>query len=186
MAHCAPAQAVRWLRVTTRLPRMLALAGGVFLTLLSAGWAARPPFLIDQNGVGATTLGRNSASYSTIFGPGERESIGGGLDRIVFVERNVAVVVRAATDRAIAIVTWSSQHTTAARIGPCSRTATLRRAYGPRLVTVASGQGVIALRLGRLTWVADPEGFVGSVMLAEDGVSPLVALELPACGRPSV
>lgn len=169
-----------------RLPRALALAGGVFLTLVSTGGAARSPFVVDQTGVGTATLGRNSASYGSSFGQGERERLGDGLDRIVFASRGVAVIVSAATDRAIAIVTWSSQHTTAARIGPCSRTTTLRRAYGNRLVTVASGKGVVGLRLGRLVFVADSEGFVGSVMLATDDVSPLVALELPACGRPFV
>jgi hypothetical protein len=172
--------------VKKRLPSALALAGCVFLALVATGGAARSPFVLDQSGIGRATLGHDSASYASSFGPGERERLGDGLDRIVFQSRAVAVIVRVATDRAIAIVTWSSQHTTAARIGPCSRTATLRHAYGPRLVTVASGAGVIALRLGRLVFVADPEGFVGSVMLAGDDVSPLLALELAACGHPSV
>ena len=175
---------MHWVR--KRLPLALALAGGSLLLLAATVGAARPPFLVDQNGVGSVLLGRTAASYRTQFGEARRERLAGGLDRLVFEGRDIAIIVRSATDRIVAVVTWSSQHTTAAHIGPCSRLTTLRRAYGNRLVTVATGPSVIALRSGRIVFAADPDGFVSSVMVATGDSSPMLALEAPICGRPSV
>lgn len=156
------------------------------LLLAATVGAARSPFLVDQNGVGSVLLGRTGASYRALFGDARRERLGGGLDRLVFDSRDIAVIVRPATDRVVAIVTWSSQHTTAAHIGPCSRLSTVRRAYGNKLVTVATGPSLVALRVGRVVFTADPDGFVNSVMVATADSSPLLALDAPACGRPSV
>lgn len=186
MAQCRPGCAVplRWVR--KRLPLALALAGSGMLLGAATVGAERPPFQVDQKGVGSVLLGGIGASYSARFGDAHRERLDGGLDRLVFENRDIAVIVRTTTGRIVSIVTWSSLHTTAARIGPCSRVTTLRRAYGNRLETVATGPGVIAFRLGRLVFAADPDGFVGSVMVAAGEGSPMLALEAPVCGRPSV
>jgi hypothetical protein len=151
-----------------------------------AAAAARVPYLVDQAAIGAAPLGRTAEWYAEAFGTPRRDRLVGGLDRLVFEAHELAVLFRPGRDRAVAVVTWSSRYTTARQVGPCSRGSTLRSAYGRRLDTVVTGPAVAALRTGRLVFSITADGFVGAVLLAADGVSPLVALEGAACGVPRV
>ena len=149
--------------------------------------AARPPFRIDQGGVGGVALGSSAAAAERALGPGLREPAGGGLVRLRFPARESTVLLQPATGRVIGIVTWSALDTTGANVGPCSRAATVRAAYGNRLTAVAGGGGITALRLGRIVFAVGADGFVRAVLVADAArVPPLAALEAPACGQPSV
>lgn len=142
--------------------------------------------MIDQEGIGEAALSQPAAYYIRLFGTPRRDRLPEGLDRLIFDAHEIAVLFRPGTREAVGLITWSSRYITPLLIGPCSRTKTLRSAYSGKLQTVATGPHLIALRLGRLVFAADPDERVNAVLLSSELLSPLLALGAPACGVPGI
>ena len=82
---------------------------------------------------------------------------------------------------AIGIVVWDEQYRTAARVGPCSTAAQLKRAYGTRLRPFRLQGKVVGYRLGRLFFAVEDGKRVGVVQLSSTALPPYAALNSLSC-----
>jgi hypothetical protein len=136
----------------------LALAGGATATA--------PVLRMTQTSIAGAKLGLARAAYRKPFGGSPKIArLEGGLTRLDF-PRNASVFFRSSGGGAIGIVVWGEQYRTAARIGPCSTAAQLKRAYGSRLRAFRFEGKVVGYRLDRLFFSAEDGRHVGAVQLS--------------------
>jgi hypothetical protein len=104
-----------------------------------------------------------------------------GYVRLVSTRQKVESYFRTGTKGVAVVTTWSRRQTTAARIGPCSTVAALKRAYGARLAPFRQGGRIVAYRLGRLIFTVEGGKRVGVVGLGLGTQAVYVALNAPEC-----
>ena len=79
------------------------------------------------------------------------------------------------------MVVWDEQYRTAARVGPCSTAAQLKRAYGTRLRPFRLQGKMVGYRLGRLFFAVEDGKRVGVVQLSSTALPPYAALNSLSC-----
>ena len=153
----------------------------VALVLAGAAAATAPDFPITQTSIGAAKLGLPRTAYRKPFGgaPGVAR-LEGGLTRLDF-PRRASVFFRSSGGGAIGIVVWGEQYRTAARVGPCSTAAQLKRAYGTRLRPFRLQGKLMGYRLGRLFFAVEDGRQVGVVQLSTDKLPVFAALNSLSC-----
>jgi hypothetical protein len=151
------------------------------LVLVGAAGATAPVLRITQTSIAGAKLGLPRAAYRKPFGGVPKVSqLEGGLTRLDY-PRNASVFFRASGGGAIGIVVWDEQYRTAARIGPCSTAAQLRRAYGTRLRPFRLQGKIVGYRLDRLFFAVENGKRVGVVQLSSSALPPYAALNSLSC-----
>ena len=151
------------------------------LVLAGSALATAPVFRITQTSVAGTKLGLARAAYRKPFGGAPKVAqLEGGLTRLDY-PRYASVFFRSRGGGAIGIVVWSEQYRTAARVGPCSSAAQLKRAYGTRLQPFRLQGKVVGYRLGRLFFAVENGKKVGVVQLSSSALPSYAALNSPSC-----
>lgn len=151
------------------------------LVLAGAGGATAPVLRITQTSIAGTKLGLARAAYRKPFGGAPKVAqLEGGLTRLDF-PRSASVFFRSSGGGAIGIVVWGEQYRTAARIGPCSTAAQLKRAYGARLKPFRLQGKVVGYRLDRLFFAVEDGKQVGVVQLSSSALPPYAALNSLSC-----
>ena len=151
------------------------------LALAGSATATAPVFRITQTSIAGAKLGLPGAAYRKPFGGAPKVAqLEGGLTRLDF-PRNASVFFRSSGGGAIGIVVWDEQYGTAARIGPCSTAAQLKRAYGARLKPFRLQGKVVGYRLDRLFFAVENGKRVGVVQLSSSALPPYAALNSLSC-----
>ena len=151
------------------------------LVLAGAARATAPVFPIAQTSIAGAKLGLPRAAYRKPFGGGPKiAQLEGGLTRLDY-PRNASVFLRTTGGGAIGIVVWGEQYRTAARVGPCSTAAQLKRAYGSRLKPFRLQGKVVGYRLDRLFFAVEDGKRVGAVQLSSSALPPYAALNSLSC-----
>jgi len=151
------------------------------LVLAGAAGATAPVLRITQISIAGAKLGLSRTAYRKPFGGAPKLArLEGGLTRLDF-PRNASVFFRSSGGGAIGIVVWDEQYRTAARVGPCSTAAQLKRAYGTRLRPFRLQGKVVGYRLGRLFFAVEDGKRVGVVQLSSTALPPYAALNSLSC-----
>ena len=151
------------------------------LVLVGAAGATAPVLRITQTSIAGAKLGLLRAAYRKPFGGAPKVSqLEGGLTRLDY-PRNASVFFRSSGGGAIGIVVWGEQYRTAARVGPCSTAAQLKRAYGTRLRPFRLQGKVVGYRLDRLFFAVEDGKRVGVVQLSSSALPPYAALNSTSC-----
>ena len=151
------------------------------LVLAGAAGATAPVLRITQISIAGAKLGLSRTVYRKPFGGAPKLArLEGGLTRLDF-PRNASVFFRSSGGGAIGIVVWDEQYRTAARVGPCSTAAQLKRAYGTRLRPFRLQGKVVGYRLGRLFFAVEDGKRVGVVQLSSTALPPYAALNSLSC-----
>ncbi|MDX6483647.1 MAG: hypothetical protein QOE95_1418 [Gaiellaceae bacterium] len=151
------------------------------LTLAGGAAATAPVPRITQTSIAGTKLGLARGAYRKPFGGAPKVAqLEDGLTRLDF-PRSASVFFRSSGGGAIGIVVWGEQYRTAARIGPCSTAAQLKRAYGPRLKPFRLQGKVVGYRLDRLFFAVENGKRVGVVQLSSPALPPYAALNSLSC-----
>ena len=170
-----PALVVAWLHAPDRLRRAWCLV------LAAAAGATAPVIRITQTSIAGAQLGLTRAAYRKPFGGAPKVAkLEGGLTRLDF-PRSASVFFRSSGGGAIGMVVWDEQYRTAARVGPCSTAAQLKRAYGTRLRPFRLQGKVVGYRLGRLFFAVEDGKRVGVVQLSSTALPPYAALNSLSC-----
>jgi len=151
------------------------------LVLAGAAGATAPVLRITQTSIAGAKLGLSRTAYRKPFGGKPKIArLEGGLTRLDF-PRNASVFFRSSGGGAIGIVVWGEQYRTAARVGPCSTAAQLKRAYGARLHPFRLQGKVVGYRLGRLFFAVEDGRHVGVVQLSAGRLPVFAALNSLSC-----
>ena len=151
------------------------------LALVGGATATAPVFRITQTSIAGAKLGLPRAAYRKPFWGAPRVAqLEGGLTRLDY-PRRASVFFRSSGGGAIGIVVWGEQYRTAARIGPCSAAAQLKRAYGARLKPFRLQGKVVGYRLDRLFFAVEDGKQVGVVQLSSSALPPYAALNSTSC-----
>ena len=151
------------------------------LVLVGAAGATAPVLRITQTSIAGAKLGLPRTAYRKPFGGAPKVSqLEGGLTRLDY-PRNASVFFRSSGGGAIGIVVWGEQYRTAARVGPCSTAAQLKRAYGTRLRQFRLQGKVVGYRLDRLFFAVEDGKRVGVVQLSSSALPPYAALNSTSC-----
>ena len=151
------------------------------LALAGSATATAPVLRITQTSIAGTKLGLPRAAYRKPFGGTPKVAqLEGGLTRLDY-PRRASVFFRSSGGGAIGIVVWGEQYRTAARIGPCSAGAQLKRAYGARLKPFRLQGKVVGYRLDRLFFAVEDGKRVGVVQLSSSALPPYAALNSTSC-----
>ncbi len=160
--------------------RIACVAVAAFVLAGIAG-ATAPVLRITQTSIAGAELGRSRTAYRKPFGGNPKIArLEGGLTRLDF-PRNASVVFRSSGGGAIGIVVWGEQYRTGARVGPCSTTTQLKRAYGTRLRPFRLQGKVVGYRLGRLFFAVEDGRHVGVVQLSAGTLPVFAALNSLSC-----
>ena len=153
----------------------------VALALAGVATATAPVLRITQTSIAGAKLGLSRTAYRKPFGGKPKIArLEGGLTRLDF-PRNASVFFRSSGGGAIGIVVWGEQYRTAARVGPCSTAAQLKRAYGARLRPFRLQGKVVGYRLGRLFFAVEDGKRVGVAQLSTAKLPPFAALNSLSC-----
>ena len=151
------------------------------LALAGSATATAPVLRITQTSIAGAKLGLPRAAYRKPFGGAPKVAqLEGGLTRLDY-PRNASVFFRSSGGGAIGIVVWDEQYRTAARVGPCSSVAQLKRAYGTGLRPFRLQGKIVGYRLGKLFFAVEDGKRVGVVQLSSSALPPYAALNSTSC-----
>ena len=155
----------------------------IFAVLATAPLAsARTAPAIESDAIVGIELGMPRAKAARLLPkPVRVDRLEDGYQRLVSGARKVEVYFRRGARGVVVVTTWNRTLRSAARIGPCSTVAALKRAYGKRLRPFRQGGKVVAYRLGDLVFTAEGGRRVGVVALGRGLDGTYVALNAPEC-----
>lgn len=159
--------------------------GAVVATGPAQSATPAPRFLVTQRDVGGAPLGKAARAYRRHFRSGSRlERLEDGYERLAFPSRRLEIYFRTGRPGGVAIVASGRRYRTARGVGPCSRVADLRAAYGRLLRPVRFAGETVAYRAGNLVFGAERPGAVTGVMLARptDPSALFLLLNAAECG----
>lgn len=127
-------------------------------------------------------LGMTEAKARTYLGkPLRVDRLEDGYRRLVSERAKVEVYFRTGTRGIAVVTTWNKTLQTDEQVGPCSTVASLKAAYGARLVSFRQKGKTFAYRLGNLVFTTEGGTRIRTVALGRGTAATYVALNAPEC-----
>jgi hypothetical protein len=168
-------------RVKVRPGMRAALLALVLLGAASAASAATSAG-VEPSSVARIRLGLSQVEARARMTPPVRlDRLEDGYVRLVSTRQRVESYFRTGTKGVAVVTTWNPRMKTVQQVGPCSTLASLKHAYGARLVPFRQARRIVAYRLGLLIFTVEDGKRVGVVGLGRGTQAVYVALNATEC-----
>jgi hypothetical protein len=162
--------------------RRIALALVVALLCTAPLASAQKAIDITPGYIIGIKLGMTHAQARGLLGkPVRVDRLEGGYEGLVNGGKQVEAYFRAGTKGVVVVTTWSKYLRTDEQIGPCSKVAALKAAYGSRLLPFRLAGKVVAYRLGNLIFATHGTRLVLTVAVGRGTAAIYVALNSSTC-----